>query len=131
VPAAPALRSVPTPVARAAEPPPTPRKKRRSFGSATVAAFTPVGTDGPLPQALNVHLRFEDAMQLHLSLGLLLAKLNGHTRPAAGAGRSAAAMLRLNLARHRIAVYERPLKRPPRPNSLTPPGTADWGVEPG
>lgn len=134
VPRVPPAPPIPSSVARPPAPPATPvtlRKKRKSFGSAAIAAFAPVGMDGPLPQALNVQLSFEDAMKLHLSLGLLLAKLNGHARPAPGAKRKAAALLRLNLDKRRIAVYERPLKRATRPGPFAPPGTADWGVEPG
>jgi hypothetical protein len=101
------------PQSAAAAPTDTPelkkRKKRKSFGGATVAYFTPTDVQhDALPPRINLHLSFEEAMKLHLSLGQLLGKLSG--RGPGGTGRrKPAAKIRVDLAKHRISLFERPL----------------------
>ena len=87
----------------------TKRKKRKSFGGATVAYFTPTDVQpDSLPQRINLHLSFEEAIKLHLSLGHLLGKLSRH-RAAGTSHRKPAAKIRVDLARKRISLFARPL----------------------
>ena len=73
-----------------------------------VAGITASGVQhGTLPQRINLHLSFEEALKLHLGLGQLLVALNGH-RPK-DARRKRATKIRIDLARNRIALFERPL----------------------
>ena len=54
-------------------------KKKITLGSARIDRFSP-----PLPEgtskAINVHISFEEALKLHLSLGQALAQLNSYNR---------------------------------------------------
>lgn len=131
MPAPPSRPAAAPAVARPAEPNVTAaRPKRKSFGSAAVTSFVPVGHDGPLPEAITAHLSFAEAMNLHLSLGRLLARLS-EDGPAGKGRRRSAAKLRVDLAKHRIAVYERPLKSARPTDRDAAARTVDWGVEPG
>lgn len=102
---APPAAQTPGPVEQAA----VKRKKRKSFGGATVAAVTPADVQA-LPRRINLHLSLEEAMKLHLSLGQLLGKLSGRGSPAsAGGGRKPAARIRVDFERRRLSLFKRPL----------------------
>jgi len=86
------------------------RTKTSSFGGATVAYFTPSQAETNPPfKVANVHLSFEEALKLHLSLGQLLGKLNGYNR-ATSAGKNAGAVLRVYFDIHRVVVAEQALR---------------------
>lgn len=88
-------------------------KKTTSFGGATVAYFSPTqAEDNPPMKVANVHLSFEEALKLHLSLGQLLGTLNSYNR-AFKASKQAGAVLRVYFDIHRVVVAEQTL-RPPK-----------------
>lgn len=94
-------------------------KKTTSFGGATVAYFSPSqAEDNPPLKVANVHLSFEEALKLHLSLGQLLGKLNSYPR-AFKSAKQAGAVLRIYFDIHRVVVAEQTL-RPPKPGSKAP-----------
>ena len=96
-----------------------PRKKTSSFGGANVAYFTPSAADAnPPAPVVNVHLSFEEALKLHLSLGQALGKLNSYHR-GRREGKNAGAIIRVYLKRRRIVVYEGRLKRDAAPGRPT------------
>ena len=78
-------------------------KKKATFGSAMIDHFSPPLTDAP--KAVNVHVSFEEALKLHLSLGQALARLNSYNR-STKQGRSAAVNLCIYTQKGRIAVVE-------------------------
>ncbi len=78
-------------------------KKKVTFGSATVDHFSPKLTDAP--KAINVHVSFEEALKLHLSLGQALGQLNSYNR-STKQGRDAAVNLCIYTQQGRIAVVE-------------------------
>lgn len=84
-------------------------KTKTTFGGCNVNHFSP-----PFPEtakkAVNVILSFEDTLKLHLSLGQLLAKLNGYNRNTTE-GRKSAANICIYTYGHRITVNEAKLKR--------------------
>jgi hypothetical protein len=81
----------------------TPIKNKATFGSAMIDHFSPKLTDSP--KAINVHVSFEEALKLHLSLGQALGKLNGYNR-STKQGRDAAVNLCIYTQQGRIAVVE-------------------------
>lgn len=84
---------------------------KQSFGGATVAHISPPVSEG-MPQALNVHLSFEEALKLYFGLGQLLGKLNGYNRRNT-AGRRAAANICIYPHRRRITLNEGKLRKKP------------------
>src|SRR5688500_20403097 len=83
-------------------------KTKQSFGGVSIAHVSPpVGEH--VPQAMNVHLTFEEALKLHFSLGQLLGKLNSYNR-STKAGRRAAANLCIYPQKGRITVNEGKLR---------------------
>jgi len=78
-------------------------KSKVTFGSAMVDHFSPKLTDAP--KAINVHVSFEEALKLHLSLGQALGKLNSYNR-STKQGRDAAVNLCIYTQQGRIAVVE-------------------------
>ena len=88
------------------------RKKRKSFGGAAVACVTPAADAQVLPPSVNLHLSFEEAMKLHLSLGHLLGQLSRRGGPSSAARPEvAAAKIRVDFARRRVSLFKRKLKR--------------------
>lgn len=81
----------------------SPRRKK-TFGGATVARFSPAPGVG-VPKALNCVLSFEEALKLHLSLGQVLGHLNGYDR-STNAGRRSAVSLVVYTENARIRVIE-------------------------
>jgi hypothetical protein len=80
-----------------------------SFGGANVAHISPPVGEA-MPQAMNVHLTFEEALKLHFGLGQLLGKLNGYNRRTT-AGKRAAANICIYPHRRRITLNEGKLKK--------------------
>lgn len=66
-------------------------KKKSSFGSVRVSHFSPALSNG-LPRALNITIRFEEALKLHIGLIEILGRLNTYNR-ATVAGRQSAVNL--------------------------------------
>jgi hypothetical protein len=58
-----------------------------------------------MPKAVNVHLSFEEALKLHLSLGQLLGHLNKYNR-STRRGRRTCANLCVYLEKNRVTVQE-------------------------
>lgn len=85
-------------------------KSKQSFGTVTIAHVSPPFSDA-LPQAMNVHLTFEEALKLHFGLGQLLAKMNTYSRRTTS-GRRAGATLCIYPRKGRITLNEGKLKRP-------------------
>lgn len=127
-PAAKSPAATPVPAAR---PNAASRKKRKSFGSASVAYFAPTGIERePSLERIDIHLSFDQALKLHAGLGQLLSKLNDSRRDGHEGPEGVAAM-RVHLTQRRIALYSRPRKRDWARDCPAIPPAADWGVEPG
>lgn len=88
---------------RAPNPDGSPRRKK-TFGGATVARFSPPPGAG-VPKALNCVLSFEEALKLHLSLGQILGHLNGYDRSTT-AGRRRGVNLCIYTQTSRVVVVE-------------------------
>lgn len=86
-------------------------KTKQTFGGTEVAQIRPpVGTDTPVPPAMNIVISFEEALKLHLSLGQALAKLNSYNRSTT-AGKRSAINLCLYTQKQRITVNEAQLPK--------------------
>jgi hypothetical protein len=79
-------------------------KRKSTFGSSYVDHFSPALSEAT-PKAINVHLSFEEALKLHLSLGQLLGHLNGYNRSTTE-GKRTAVNLCVYTQQQRIAVVE-------------------------
>lgn len=79
-------------------------RQKETFGGATIDHFSPPLPEGT-PKAINMTLSFEDAMNLHLSLGQILGRLNSYDR-STKAGRRSAVNLCVYTQAERMVVVE-------------------------
>ena len=79
-------------------------ESKKTFGGCDVDRFAPTPSDA-WPKAINVHVSFEDALKLHLSLGQVLAKLNSYNR-STRLGKRSAVNLCMYTKQRRITVNE-------------------------
>jgi len=82
---------------------------KKSFGGATIAHISPA-TGQNVPEAMNIHLTFEEALKLHFGLGQLLGKINSYNRSTT-AGRRAAVNLCVYPRKKRITLVEGRLRK--------------------
>jgi hypothetical protein len=85
-------------------------KRKSTIGSSYVDHFSPALPEAT-PKAINVHLSFEEALKLHLSLGQLLGHLNGYNRSTSD-GKRTAVNLCVYTKQQRIAVVEGKVRKP-------------------
>ena len=83
-------------------------RTKKTFGGCDLDHIRPLPPQG-FPPALNIVLSFEDALRLHLSLGQVLAKLNGYNR-STKEGKRSAVNICVYPGKRRITMNEGKLK---------------------
>lgn len=86
-------------------------KEKVTFGGCEVERIRPTPDPKQSPVAMNIEIRFEEALKLHLSLGQALAKLNSYNRSTSEGKRSGINVC-LFPVKGRITVNPVQLKRP-------------------
>ena len=83
-------------------------KKKESFGGCDIDHFSPPLSED-VPKGINLAIRFEDGLKLHLALGQILGQLNRYKRSTT-AGKLSAINLCIYTKTNRITVTETKLK---------------------
>lgn len=84
-------------------------KMKVTFGGCNVDHFSPQ-IDETVIKALNVYLKFEDALKLHLNLGQLLGTLNSYDRSTTS-GKRSGANLCIHVEDQRVTVNQGKMKK--------------------